>query len=92
MPFFKEWASEEKPAAVSEGMIEEKAAIKALISDVHHFNLPSFVHDPGFCFLQLWCLIVSQLSGQHVLLTSGIQDTLSYKVLEKCATRKNYSK
>ena len=47
-------------AAVSEGVTEEKAALRALISDTH-FNLPSFVHNPGvfsssasvvsYCFL-----------------------------------------
>ena len=41
-------ASEEEQAAVSEGVIEEKAAVKALISDAL-FNLPFFVHNSEFC-------------------------------------------
>ena len=46
----EKWASEEDQAAVSEGVIEEKAAVKALISYAH-FSLLSFVHSTGFCFL-----------------------------------------
>ena len=41
-----------RTGSCSSGVIEEKAAVKALISDTH-FNLPSFVHNPGFCFLQV---------------------------------------
>ena len=46
----EKWAFEEEQAAVSEGVIEEKAAVKALISDAH-FSLLSFVHSTGLCFL-----------------------------------------
>ena len=58
-----------------------KAAVKALIRNAHFkFNLSSFVQNSGFCFLQVWCLIVSESSGHHVLLTFGIQDLSPYKV------------
>ena len=43
----KKWATEDEPAAAPEGMMKEKAAVKALISDAH-FSLPSFVHNPKF--------------------------------------------
>ena len=38
---FKKWASEEEQAAVPKGVIEEKAAVKPVISDAHS-NLPFF--------------------------------------------------
>ena len=79
------WASKELQAAVSEGLVKGKAAVSALISYAH-FNLPSFVHNSEFCFLQVRCPVVSESSGYHVRLTFRIQDTLSYRVLEKCAT------
>ena len=76
----EKWASEEDQAAVSEGVIEEKSTVKALISDAH-FNLPSLVHNPGiFFYLQVWHPTVSEPSEHHVLSTFGIQDTLSCKV------------
>ena len=67
---------QEEQAAVSSGVTEEKALVKALISEAL-FNLPSFVHNPVFCFLQMWCPIVSESSGHHVLSTFRILDTLS---------------
>ena len=73
--------SEEEQVAVSEGVIEEKSTVKALISDAH-FNLPSLVHNPGiFFYLQVWHPTVSEPSEHHVLSTFGIQDTVSCKVI-----------
>ena len=44
----KKWVSEQEQVAVPDGVIEEKAAVKALISDAL-FNLPFFVHNSEFC-------------------------------------------
>ena len=81
----EKWASKKKQAAVS-GVIEERADVKALISEAH-FNLPSLGSQPWILCLQVWCPIVSESSGHNVLLTFGIQDTLSYKVLKKNAQK-----
>ena len=64
-PLFRNEPSEEERAAVSEGVIKEKAAVKELISDAL-FNLPSLGHNFGFCFLLVWCRIVYESSGHHV--------------------------
>ena len=61
----EKWASKEKQAAVS-GVIEERADVKALISEAH-FNLPSLVHNPGFCVCKC-----------GVLLFLNHRDTMSY--------------
>ena len=45
-----------------------------------------FAHSHGSCFLQVWCPIVFVSSGHLVLLKIGLQDTLSYKMLQKWAT------
>ena len=65
----KQWAFKEEQTAVSSGVIEEKAAVKALISDPH-FSMPSFVHTLGFVFCKC-----------SVLLFLNYQDTMSYQHL-----------
>ena len=46
-----------------------------------------FVDNHGFCFLRKsWCPNDLTSSGQHVLLKSGLQDSLSYKLLKRCVT------
>lgn len=54
--------------------------------ETHTLNLPSFVHNLGFCFLQVWCPIASESSRHYVLLLFGIHNNLSHKVLKKCVT------
>ena len=46
-----------------------------IVSDVN-FNFSCFVHNHGFCFLQVWCPTVFASSGHRVLLNFGLQDTL----------------
>ena len=59
------------------------AAVPGLaVSDVN-FNFSSFVHNHGFCFLQVWCPTVFVSSGHRVLLNVGLWDTLFYYVLKK---------
>ena len=64
-PLFRNEPSEEERAAVSEGVIKEKAAVKELIRETL-FNLPSLGHNFGFCLLLVWCRIVYESSGHHV--------------------------
>ena len=53
------------------------AAVLGLsLSDVN-FNISCFVHNNGFCFLQVWCPTVSASSGHRVPLNFGLHDTLS---------------
>ena len=61
------------------------AILGLIVRDVN-FNFSCFVHNHEFCFLQVWCPAVFASSGHRVLLKLGLQDTLSYKVLKKCAT------
>ena len=49
-------------------------------------NFSCFVHNHGICFLQVWCPAVFASSGHRVRLKFGLQDTLSCKVIKKCAT------
>ena len=65
------------------------AAVSGIIVSDVNFNFSCFVHNSGFCFLQVWCPTVFVSSGHHVLLNFGIQDTLSYNVLKQCATLSN---
>ena len=44
-----------------------------------------FVHNHGFCFLQVRCPTVFASSGHCGLLKFGLQDTSPYKVIRKCA-------
>ena len=56
------------------------AAVLGLsLSDVN-FNISCFVHNNGFCFLQVWCPAVFASSGHLVLSNVGLQNTLSYQV------------
>ena len=61
----------------------QMAAVPGLtVSDVN-FNFSCLVHNHGFCFLKVWCPTVYASSGHSVLLTFGLQDTLSHKVIKK---------
>ena len=62
------------------------AAFLGLVVIDANFNFSCFVHNHGFCFLQVWCHAVFVSSGHHVLLNFGLRDTSSYEVLKKCAT------
>ena len=66
------------------------AAVLGLIVSDKNFNFSCFVHNHRFCFLQVSCLTVFALSGHRVLFKFGLQDTLSYNVLKKCATLQQY--
>ena len=59
-----------------------KAVPGLIVSDVN-FSFSWFVHNHGFCFLQVWCPTVFVSSGRRVLFKFGPQDNLSYKVLKK---------
>ena len=59
--------------------------LSLFVSDVN-FNFYFFLHNRGFCFLQVWCPTGFASLGQRVLLKFGLQDTLSYKVMKKYAT------
>ena len=61
------------------------AAVPGLIASDVNFNFSCFVHNHGFCLLQVRCRTAFASSGYHVLLKFGLQDTLSHKVLKKCA-------
>ena len=61
------------------------AVLGLTVSDVS-INFSSFVHKHRFCFRHVRCPTVFASSKHHVLLKFGLQDTLSCKVLEKCAT------
>ena len=64
-----------------------KAAIPGLTVKDVNFDFSCFVHNNGILFSASpvsYCFFVS--SGQHVPLNFGLQDTLSYEVLKKCAT------
>ena len=66
------------------------AAVPRLIVGDANFNFFSyFVHSHGFRFLEVWCLTVFASSGHHVLLKSGLQDTLSFKLLKKMCNTVN---
>ena len=62
------------------------AAQGLFISDVN-FNSSCFFHNHQLCFLQVWCptvlAIVLASSGHYVQLKVGLQDTLSYTVVQK---------
>ena len=69
------WASKEEQAAVSEGVVKEKAAVKALISDAH-LNLtcsqPWILFSASvmsYCFqiIRTPCAINSWYPGNFVL-------------------------
>ena len=67
------------------------AAVPGLfVSDVS-FNFCCFVHTQGFCFLQVFCPIVFAPLGHFAQLKFVLQDTLSCKVLKKCATLAKYN-
>ena len=53
---------------------------------VVNFNFSCWVDRHRFCFLQVWCPVVFASSGQRVLLKFVLQDILSHKMLQKCAT------
>ena len=61
------------------------AAVPGLTDSDVNFNFSCSVHSYGFCFLQVWCPAIFPSWGHRVLLKFCLQDTLSYKVMEKCA-------
>ena len=63
-----------------------KAAAPGLIVSDVNFNFSCFVHNHRFCFLPVWCPTVFESSRHSVLLKFGLQDTLSYEVIEKRKT------
>ena len=62
------------------------AAVSGLIINDVNINFSCFVHNHGFCFLQVWSPVVTASSGRSLLSRYGLLDTLSYEVLKKCAT------
>ena len=62
------------------------AAVPGPIVSYVNFTFSCFVHNHRFCFLQDWCPTVFASSGHRVLLEFGLQDTLSCKLIKKCAT------
>ena len=84
----KKQASEEEQTAVAEGVIEEMASFDQWCT----FQLAIFYSQPWIFFLQLRCPFVFESSEHHVLLSLGIQDTLLWKVLKKCATLNQQAK
>ena len=52
------------------------------VSDVN-FSFSCFVHNDGFCFLQVGWPTVFASPSPCVPLTFGLQDALSYQVLKK---------
>ena len=65
------------------------AAVPGLIVSNVNCNFSCFVHNHGFCFLQVWCFAVFASLERGILFKFDLQDTLSYKMLKKCVTMRN---
>ena len=59
------------------------AAVSGLIVSGVNFNFFCFVHNCGFCFLQVWCPTVFASSGHRILLKFESPGHFEYKMIKK---------